>query len=332
MVAKLKQCLVWVVALGLCSHALAETTFSKLVIFGDSLSDTGNVAGAITPNLPPPYFQNRISNGPVAVDVLANQLGLDAAAAATGGGNFAIVGGNILGDNLADLSRQIDRFIARDGATVDPATLFVVFMGGNDFRDLRAQTNPDLAAAQIDAILAALQASISRLISAGAQNLLIVNAPDIGRIPQTLMLQTTDPNVASRASSYVVQYNALLAQRLQQIEESSSVTVFQFDLFSQLNRILDNPGEFGFNVISVGCLDPGDDFNPLNFSFDPRCDSGLFPLIQPDFSGFAFFDSVHPTTATHALVGAAMAESLVQPMPQSRVDLTAMLLLLLFDD
>ncbi|MEM6252454.1 MAG: SGNH/GDSL hydrolase family protein [Cyanobacteria bacterium P01_D01_bin.156] len=66
--------------------------FSKLYVFGDSLSDAGNVFNATTavselplppgvpvpPILPPdpPYFQGRNSNGPVWVEYLADELNL----------------------------------------------------------------------------------------------------------------------------------------------------------------------------------------------------------------------------------------------------------------
>ncbi|MBE9166826.1 SGNH/GDSL hydrolase family protein [Pleurocapsales cyanobacterium LEGE 06147] len=66
-------------------------TFSKLYVFGDSLSDSGNLFNATTyvqsfeeflevdiPVIPPspPYFEGRFSNGPVWVENLAEDLGL----------------------------------------------------------------------------------------------------------------------------------------------------------------------------------------------------------------------------------------------------------------
>lgn len=41
--------------------------FSRIVMFGDSLSDTGKMYGKMRGYLPssPPYYQGRFSNGPV---------------------------------------------------------------------------------------------------------------------------------------------------------------------------------------------------------------------------------------------------------------------------
>src|SRR5690242_16448431 len=46
----------------------------NIVIFGDSLSDTGNIYKKYFESIPssPPYFKGRYSNGPVWVEYLAN--------------------------------------------------------------------------------------------------------------------------------------------------------------------------------------------------------------------------------------------------------------------
>lgn len=49
--------------------ATALADYSDVYIFGDSLSDTGNLA-SVTADLPFPYYMNRVTNGPVAVEVI----------------------------------------------------------------------------------------------------------------------------------------------------------------------------------------------------------------------------------------------------------------------
>ncbi len=46
--------------------------FSRIVMFGDSLSDTGKMYGKMRGYLPssPPYYQGRFSNGPVWLERL----------------------------------------------------------------------------------------------------------------------------------------------------------------------------------------------------------------------------------------------------------------------
>ncbi len=57
------------------SWAQADTTFSRLYVFGDSLSDTGNLA-SVKGDFPFPYSMTRVSNGLVGVDILAARLDL----------------------------------------------------------------------------------------------------------------------------------------------------------------------------------------------------------------------------------------------------------------
>jgi len=58
----------------------AAQAYSQVVAFGDSLSDTGNLLarlqpfGLTVPNVP--YVDGRFSNGPVAVEVMADALGV----------------------------------------------------------------------------------------------------------------------------------------------------------------------------------------------------------------------------------------------------------------
>jgi phospholipase/lecithinase/hemolysin len=67
----------------LCSSALlggsaAQASFSAEFVFGDSLSDNGNLAVLTGPFASPPSFDNSFTNGPVAVQLLAQSLGLSA--------------------------------------------------------------------------------------------------------------------------------------------------------------------------------------------------------------------------------------------------------------
>src|SRR6478735_5742525 len=64
---------------------------TSLYVFGDSLSDDGN-AFLLTGGFPPAPYAQRASNGPVAVERLAFDLGLTLAPAALGGTNYAVVG------------------------------------------------------------------------------------------------------------------------------------------------------------------------------------------------------------------------------------------------
>ena len=57
----------------------AAAPYSAMYVFGDSLSDNGNIPAASGYRPSAPYYDGRFSNGPVAVEYLANNLGIGAA-------------------------------------------------------------------------------------------------------------------------------------------------------------------------------------------------------------------------------------------------------------
>src|SRR5512136_343092 len=84
-----------ILAVLICGKLSATPTFSGMWIFGDSLSDVGNLYLATGGTQPPAsnYWQGRSSNGPVWVEYLAPKLLLPAPTTAlTGGNDFAFRG------------------------------------------------------------------------------------------------------------------------------------------------------------------------------------------------------------------------------------------------
>ena len=73
---------------GLAAFASAST-FTSVIVYGDSLSDNGNLY-ALTGQPPAPYYNGRFSNGPVAVEYLASTLGVPLSDFAWGGATTGI--------------------------------------------------------------------------------------------------------------------------------------------------------------------------------------------------------------------------------------------------
>jgi phospholipase/lecithinase/hemolysin len=303
----------------------AQATFPEVVVFGDSLSDTGNVAGAITPNLPPPYFSNRISNGPLAIDYFVEAMNSNAQAAAQGGLNYAVVGGNIKGNDFEDLSAQIDRYLGAVGGIANSQALYFVMLGGNDLRDLTNQLDSQLASTLAKQLVGELMGQLDRLYVAGARKYLVVTTPDVGQIPQTLALEVSKPGISARASRYVETYNSALIESLVDFSVLDKVELYDFDINVSFNLMLTQPAMFGFEETRVGCFDPDE------FKFQSACESILFPFVEPDFDKFVFFDSIHPTTKAHQIVGEAMVQRLLaSPLkPRNEVSIAPLILLLL---
>lgn len=310
---------------GLCLYGqagavFAQTGFDKLVVFGDSLSDTGNLA-SVTTDFPFPFFQNRISDGPVLADYLATELGFEARASQdNGGNNFAVAGGNIMGNDLEDLSSQVNSFLSRD-AVISSDSLYFVMMGGNDLRDIRSLSLAD-AQARISQVVDQLELQLNRLYDAGARTFLLANVANIGRIPETLMRRDNDPDIAVRSETYVRSYNNLLAQRLATFMQRPGVSLNIFDLFAELERILNNAGALGFTQTEVGC------FQVDGFRFQREC------LFGTRFDRFVFFDNIHPTAKTNLLASPALIDAIPIPNTEAPADslyLSAIIQLLLLD-
>jgi len=316
--------LAFVFALSHAHHALAQD-FNRLLVFGDSLSDTGNLA-SVTADFPFPFFENRISNGPVLVDYLAAELGLEASASrhvttSNGGDNFAISGGNILGSDTEDLSSQVSAFLNRE--RVQPRglseALVFVMMGGNDLRDLRSLRSATLASDRIDLILANLDAQFSLLYQAGARSFLVSNVADIGAIPESIALRVSDPDVSLRARRYVQEYNQKLEVLVESWSQKPSVRLSFFDLFSEFDRVISNASSFGFTRTEVGC------FQIDGFRFDSECRFGT------RFDRFVFFDNIHPSARLNQIVSSALISQIPVMGDEESAFIISPILQLLFE-
>src|SRR5689334_7437247 len=85
-------CSICIATLALADRA--RGAYSQIVVFGDSLSDTGNVNNqtfGISPGSG--YYQGRFSNGPVWVEDLATNLGIAAPIYSRAGGKDYAYGG-----------------------------------------------------------------------------------------------------------------------------------------------------------------------------------------------------------------------------------------------
>jgi phospholipase/lecithinase/hemolysin len=211
----------------------AAILFDRIVVFGDSLSDTGNAG--------------RFTDGEVWVERLARALGLGLAPARFGGFNYA-VGGARTHDGAFSLREQIKLFIAtRDSGRPDPSTLYVVFGGSND---LRALVNAADKAAGADAAVAAVDAMLRALVATGARQFLVPNLPDIGRTPEA---RDYGPAWVREARALTQRFNSGLEQALQKIEQNRDLRIHRLDVFGLLEAAAANPQRFALQDLSNPC-------------------------------------------------------------------------------
>jgi phospholipase/lecithinase/hemolysin len=290
----------------------------NLVVFGDSLSDTGNFIPNIPPgSLPPPiaqsmalYYQGRMSDGPIWVDTLAKYLGEPPVQPSSVGGlNYAVSGANLLYPgpkfpfNVIDakyqtnLSAQVNNYLAdHEPAASD---LFVVYAGAKDLFDSLSDPHPPGTPPPIiDAQQVAdqLVRSLETLAGNGAQRFLVPNLPALGETP---IIRSLGDLPRFAADQWTDTFDTALAADLAAFEsEHTDATVVSVDtagLFQQITRP-DNPFGFVDWQHAVGPLIPGTFFlnNPT-------------PEDLQKAQSYFFFDGVHPTSKGHQLFGLATA-------------------------
>src|SRR5215212_2022244 len=174
--------------------------FSNLVVFGDSLSDIGNVQHNFLVNIPGPYYWNgRFSNGPIYAETLATGLGLPPLnrSTASGGTDYAYGGAKTTGTGfldsfvIKDIDDQVNDYLSSHNGTAN--TLYVVFAGANDLLD--GQTNMSVP-------VGSLQTSMERLYTGGARQFLVINLPPLGYAPRYNGSSSTITTYNSRSQQY----------------------------------------------------------------------------------------------------------------------------------
>ena len=293
--------------------AQAADSYSRLYIFGDSLSDTGNLASLIGA-FPPPYYMNRVSNGPVAMDVLAQKLGLDASASLhligpAIGSNYAVAGASASGFEAIDLDNQLLLFRANHGNVAPQDALYVVFVGGNDIRAARSNPDPVAAHARVADAAARARQAIVDLADIGARHFLVINSPNIGLIPETSLLAEAfdEPKLDQRSRKLSQRYRQALHRAVTHLRHPGKLDITEFDLYTFFNQLVRHAHRFGFSNSTDAC------FSSQSLSFHPDC------LFGQNFDDFIFFNEIHPTARVHALVGEAFYQSVDREQGRKKI-------------
>ena len=254
--------------------------FSRLFVFGDSLSDTGNLFRLTGGTPPAPYFQGRFSNGRLWVEQLADALGMEI----TPGDNYAVGGAttgfiNSNGD-YPGLLEQIASFTAARGAAENQDALFTVWAGATDFV-VALQTGQGPAELIANGVGNTAHA-IQQLSQSGARHILVVNLPDLGLTPLAL-----GANMGAALTQLSGAYNQALKSALDSLA-SAGIPTIRVDAFATLREMVAHPAQFGFTNVTQPLMVAGG--NPAEF---------------------LFWDVRHPTTAGHAVLAEAAADSLI---------------------
>jgi phospholipase/lecithinase/hemolysin len=286
--------------------------------FGDSLSDTGNFwlltkAVGQDPAIPPSvsphrtYFQGRFSNGPVAYEYLWNRIASSAGGDVTpflatlkipqkGAVSFAFAGSGTGFIESVDalfipgLNGQVELFgAALKGRKPPRGALYAVFSGAHDY--LRGPSEPLAPSVVVANIVQAIQ----KLYALGARNVMVLNLPDLGIIP------LVPAELRESLTQLTIAHNYLLAQALTALAASQpDLRLIVVDVFT-----------FAQTLASTANLTPALPYPVSLCLFTDPSSCPDVPTFNVDPS-FFFWDAEHPTTATHAALGAFLHTRLLE--------------------
>ena len=305
--------------LSLATLPAQTPTFTQTIVFGDSLSDDGNVRHVMEDQYLISYpggdfnysdgrFTNSSDTDPSSTtyagtwhEQLARTfLGLAAplnsldggtdyafGGATTASGTIDVTvinnpfpfGGGDFGITVDNLGKQVDDYLA--GNTPDPDALYILWGGGNDLFNDDSSDNVTQAASNVAGL-------VQQLAEAGARSFLVANVPPIGLVPH----YKDDPETATALNLAAAQFRSELDTDLDVTVatlsgEGITITLYRLDAYGLLYRVVTNPGEFGFTNVF---------------------DSAQGEDVDPD--EYLFWDDIHPTTAGHYQV-AAQASALI---------------------
>ena len=304
------------------------TTFSQLVVFGDSLSDAGNAAAITSNNFPPSPFPyaGPASNGPTAAQYLAQRYGVSVElgwpTATETSNNYAVLGGlngqgnyNVqigspagLGEAFptmasTGISQQIAKYQLLNPSVPNPAsTLFMVWGGPNDAFLAVESPGADLGSISqaMNQALVNLADNIQHLAVMGADHILVPSMPDLGLTPEAIL---AGPVAQGLLSSVSQGYNQGITQMLAGLETGLAplgVELYPFDTPSFFADITANAAAYGFTNTTQSC-------------FNPKVSPPDFSGVLAGCAGYLYFDNVHPTTSGHALLANAFAAAVPEP-------------------
>ena len=219
-------------ALGVAPGVATASAFDQLVVFGDSLSDSGNAG--------------RFSNGPVWVEQLAAKLGLSLEPSVKGGSNFAVGGARLDPHSGPDnLRAQADQYLRTPFG--QGRILHIVFGGGNDL--LGAVQVPG-AERTVKAALASLKSIMADLARHGATDMLIANLPDVGITPTVRRL---GPRAVAEARELTELFNHGLDRAVAELAPPRKPRFHRLDVRTMAARARADPAIFGFIDVNSPC-------------------------------------------------------------------------------
>ncbi|OIN46112.1 GDSL family lipase [Pseudomonas azotoformans] len=282
------------------STAFGASTYDHVYAFGDSYSDNG-AGEALTTRLAaqkikeaqvlpgPLYWQGRWSNGPTAVEGLAQALHTPLTDYAVGGaksghGNYYTW--MMPSEDTGVLGQVAEHLHAAKSHNADPKALYFIFISANDFFEWADFSHTETLEALSESSLANIRKATEQLVAAGARHVMVVGTTDLSHVPAVVQ-----GNQVANAKKY----QQLLAQKLPALlAQIGTAKVSYFDHLAFSDALRANPAAHGFSDLDTPCQVTYPEAKPV--------------CANPD--AHYYWDEWHPTRKVHALAANAMLDAL----------------------
>ena len=263
----------------------------RLVVFGDSLSDAGNLNRRTLGVMVPPqiYWKSRWTNGPNWTDYVGTALGVTVENHAYGGAQTRTLS---LRDRIAVPSsqQQIDDFLGRQKRPDPDKTLYVLWIGPNNY--FNADND------KVEEVVGDIAAQVKKLHAAGIRHLLVGDLLEMAYLPanpHAPALRTDE-----QYHDITVRHNNLLGETIGRLAtELAGLQLISFHAYDINQRTIDRPADFGFIDLAHPCYDGSA--------------SGKFygeKRFCPDYFKWKFWDYVHPNSKMHCYYASRMLADL----------------------
>ena len=266
-------------------NVVQANTINRIVTFGDSLSDTGNLFNGsqwVFPNANS-WFLGHFSNGLVWTEYLAKAKDVPLY-------NWAV--GGAAGTNqyvaLTGVYDQVTSYLTymKVAKNYRPEnSLFTLEFGLNDFM------NYDREVADVKADFSS---ALIRLTESGANHILLFTLPDATKAPQ--FKYSTEQEII-KVRGKILEFNQFIKEQAKYYQ-SMGKNVVLFDASAFFASITDNPEQHGFRNASDPCLD----LNRSSAADYLRSHSLTNDCATYGSDSYVFWGVTHPTTATHKYI------------------------------
>ncbi|XP_010465393.1 PREDICTED: GDSL esterase/lipase At3g14820-like [Camelina sativa] len=309
-------------------------TVPALIVFGDSIMDTGNnndIPTLLKANFPP-YGRDfpgaiptgRFSDGRVPSDIIAEKLGiaktlppylgsnlkpddlLKGVIFASGGSGYDPLTSTVLSvvsmsDQLKYFQEYLSKIKQHFGEEkvkfILEKGLFLVVSSSNDLAETYLVRSVEYSRNSYAEYLAQLASDfIKELSGLGAKNIGVFSGVPVGCVPaQRTLFGGFTRLCFEDLNKMALHFNSKLSSSLDALTKALPGRVVYIDVYETLLDIIKNPTKYGFEVADKGC-----------------CGTGLIELVElcnkftpftcSDPSTYVFFDAYHPSEKAYQII------------------------------